>query len=267
MNQVIAATAALGAIGLIFSLFLALLNRKLRVKQDPQVAKITSILPGLNCGACGFSSCQAYAQAIVEKPEEFNACRAVGEDANRKISEMLGQDDNFNKEKKYLVICRCSADEKDKKVTSQYQGLKNCQSAELSGGALDCVYGCLGFGDCQTICPTGAITIKNKKVYIDQKKCILCSKCIKACPRNLFKMIPKKDFGNYFVGCQNKDKLKEVKDVCARGCITCGLCARVDNSPYYLKENLSEINYEQVQEKKPLEEGKKRCPTKCIDNF
>ncbi|MCF7873668.1 MAG: RnfABCDGE type electron transport complex subunit B [Candidatus Omnitrophica bacterium] len=267
MNQIITATLAFGLIGLAFALLLAFLNRKLKVPEDPKVKEILNILPGLNCGACGFSSCKSYAQNVAKNPDKFKPCRPGGDQVNEKVLALIGKKRSSQKQEKMIVVCRCGAEEKDKKTSIDYQGLPNCQTAHAMGGAIDCTYGCLAFGDCKEVCPANAITIKNKKVHIDQKKCILCGKCIEICPRNLFKMIPNKNLGNYFVACQNKDKLKEVKDVCSRGCIGCGLCTKVENSPYQIKENLSEINYDQVQKKKPVEEGKNKCPTKCIDSF
>lgn len=267
MSQVITATLIFSLIGLAFALLLAFLNRKLKVPEDPKVKKILNILPGLNCGACGFSSCKAYAKALADKPDAFTPCRPGGDQVNEKVLKVIEGGKPSQKGEKMVVVCRCQAEEKDKKTSAVYKGIKNCRAADLLGGALDCQYGCLVFGDCQQVCPTGAITINNKKVQVDQEKCILCGKCIDICPRNLFAMIPAKEFGNYFVACQNKDKLKEVKDVCSRGCITCGLCAKVENSPYEIINNLSQINYSKANDKKPLEEGKQKCPTKCIDNF
>lgn len=266
MGQILAATIIFGSIGLIFSLLLAFLNQKLKVTEDPQAKKILDKLPGLNCGACGFSSCRAYAQAAVKKPEIFRGCRPAGDDTNEKIAKLLGLQKSLKKEKKSILICNCQAEEDEKKITSLYLGIKTCQAAHSTGGALDCLYGCLGFGDCKEACPANAITIKRKKVYINQKKCILCGKCIRACPRRLFQVIPRqKDKRNYFIACQNKDKLKEVKDVCSRGCITCGLCARIENSPYRIEENLARIDYKRAGQIKLLEAGKNKCPTKCID--
>ncbi|MCF7886938.1 MAG: RnfABCDGE type electron transport complex subunit B [Candidatus Omnitrophica bacterium] len=265
MGKVFSATIIFGSIGLAFSLLLAFLNRKLKVSEDPMVKKILNILPGLNCGACGFSSCKAYAQAIAKDPNKIKNCRPGGSRVDEKIAKTLGKKENIEQQKKMIAVCACGAEAKDKKSTHYYYGLENCQSAHIIGGAIDCVYGCLGFRDCQEACPVGAITIKNKKVYIDQKKCFLCGKCIKACPRNLFKMIPVKEFGNYFIACSNKDRLKEVKDACSRGCIACGICTKVEDSPYELVDNLSRINYKKIVNKKSLEAGKNKCPTNCID--
>jgi ferredoxin len=136
------------------------------------------------------------------------------------------------------------------------------------GGALDCKYGCLGFGDCIKVCPTKAISIKQGKVYIDVKKCIGCGKCEKACPRNLFELVPHKEGEKiYYVACNNKEKGLYVRSVCGRGCITCGLCTRVEGSPFYLKENLSYLDYQKTASQEVLDKAKNACPTHCIDRI
>lgn len=269
MRQIAIATLVFGLIGLAFSLLLAFLNRKLRIPENPKVKKILDMLPGLNCGACGFSSCRTYAQAVAEDSEKYQSCRPAGDGANQKISELLGKKKVREKNLKKVLICACIADADEKKVSSDYQGLKSCQAAQITGGALDCFYGCLGFGDCQKICPTGAIAVKEKKVYIDSKKCFFCGRCIKTCPRNLFKIIPiKEDLKkNYYIACQNKDKLREVKDVCSRGCIGCALCTKVTDSPYKMHQNLPRINYSENTNDESLKQGMDRCPTKCIKDI
>ena len=43
---------------------------------------------------------------------------------------------------------------------------------------------CVGCGACEKICPVKAVSIKNKKSYIDSTKCIGCASCIAACQYN-----------------------------------------------------------------------------------
>ena len=145
-----------------------------------------------------------------------------------------------------------------------YNGPLTCKAADLIGGVIDCAYGCLGLGDCVNACPVNAIKIENKKVIVDFEKCIGCGKCAKECPRNLFELIPLKDaLDLYYVACNNKDKALGVKQVCSKGCIGCSICTKTEHSPYYMKDNLSHIDYKNA-DNQSLEQGKTKCPTKCI---
>jgi len=265
MNRVSISVLVLGTTGLSFSLLLALLSKKLHVEDDPRVKEVLDTLPGLNCGACGYSGCRAYAEAVVKSLDLFNGCLPGGEEINGKVAKILGIANN-GKKLTVTAICRCGAQEGEKKESTSYEGPQTCSAAHITGGALDCVYGCLALGDCVKVCPVGALSLKNKKIYVDHAKCIACGKCVKACPRKLFIIIPlKENIDIYNVSCNNKDKGAQTRKVCTRGCIGCGLCTKVENSPYYLKNNLSYIDYKNAIQTKPLEDGKNKCPTKCID--
>ncbi|MFW5902881.1 MAG: DUF362 domain-containing protein [archaeon] len=47
---------------------------------------------------------------------------------------------------------------------------------------------CLTCGGCISICPVGALEIKNKELTIDHEKCIECGTCVKFCPVNSLKI-------------------------------------------------------------------------------
>jgi len=264
MKEIQFAVLALGLTGFCFSILLAFLSKKLKVEENPKVEKVLDILPGLNCGACGFSGCLAYAQAAVKKCNIFQGCLPGGNEVNEKISQVLGAEGCVPSNKQ-IVICSCGAQGSEKKSSSTYLGPQTCKAADLIGGEIDCIYGCMGLRDCIEACPVNALSLSNKKIYVDIEKCIGCGKCVKECPRKLFGLVTlNKEIGTYFAACSNKEKALGVKTVCSRGCIACTLCTKVKDSPYYMKNNLSYINQQKATHKKPLEEGKNECPTKCI---
>jgi uncharacterized protein len=41
---------------------------------------------------------------------------------------------------------------------------------------------CIGCGECEKICPVGAIHLENKKSVVDSAKCIGCASCLAVCP-------------------------------------------------------------------------------------
>ncbi len=266
MNKITIAILVLGLMGFFFSLLLALLSKKLKVEEDPQTARVLDLLPGLNCGACGFSGCRAYAETAIKECDVFNGCLPAGTEVNKTIAELLGITGCVSSHKQ-VAICRCGAKKGEKKASSRYIGPNTCKSAHLTGGVIDCIYGCIGFGDCLEVCPMGAITLLDQCIHIDIEKCTGCGKCLKSCPRNLFEIVPlseTKSIDLYSVACSNTEKALAIKKVCSHGCIGCGICVRVENSPYYLKDNLSLIDYKKTDHPEALEQGKNKCPTKCI---
>ncbi|RKX54212.1 MAG: Fe-S protein [Thermotoga sp.] len=80
----------LGILGFGFGALLAYSAKVFEVKEDPRIEEIISVLPGANCGMCGYPGCEAYARAIVKKNEDPGKCvpgKASGVEA--KIREIL----------------------------------------------------------------------------------------------------------------------------------------------------------------------------------
>ena len=90
MGQIQIAIVVLGLTGFFFAILLAFLSKKLKVEEDPRVAKVLDVLPGLNCGACGFSGCRPFADAVVHECNMFDGCLPGGSEINSKISEHPG---------------------------------------------------------------------------------------------------------------------------------------------------------------------------------
>jgi len=262
----------LGIIGVVFSVILIILNEKLKVKEDPLVEEILKVLPGVDCGACGFPSCKMYGLQIIKERKLNSFCKVGGREVTEKIANILNIKVTPESSFKMVAVVRCGAEIGEKKVSTIYRGPKSCRFAHLVGGNIDCKYGCLGLGDCVDVCPVGAISIKKGKAEVDIKKCIGCGRCIEVCPRNLLTLVPvlvkeqqEEKLSVYYVACNNKEKALYVKNVCSRGCLGCGICTRTKNSPFYLQENLAYLDYKRKADSKLLEEIRNKCPTKCIE--
>jgi len=70
-----------------------------------------------------------------------------------------------------------------------------CQNPESQLSGQEMVFWedrCIGCGACSTICPSGAIQIKDGIPVTEKEKCILCGKCIEKCPALAREMIGKK---------------------------------------------------------------------------
>lgn len=56
----------LGLTGLISSVLLYVVARQFAVEEDPRIDLVQAVLPGANCGGCGFAGCRALAEACVK---------------------------------------------------------------------------------------------------------------------------------------------------------------------------------------------------------
>ena len=80
---VIWAVLILLGIGLIFGVILAIASKVLYVKEDERIDEVAKLLPGANCGACGYAGCRALAEAIVSKKEEtISKCKVGKKESN-----------------------------------------------------------------------------------------------------------------------------------------------------------------------------------------
>ena len=90
MNTILVSIILLSSIGLICAAVITIASKIMFVKVDVRVEKLRNCLPGANCGACGFSSCDAYAEALAKGKTASNLCLPAGETGLEKINGILG---------------------------------------------------------------------------------------------------------------------------------------------------------------------------------
>lgn len=80
-----------GGLGLLLGGLLGVANFYLKVEEDPRIQELINMLPGYNCGSCGFPGCSGLAKSIVENGNSINACKPCSVDAKAKINEFLNE--------------------------------------------------------------------------------------------------------------------------------------------------------------------------------
>ncbi len=227
-------------IGLIAGLGLALASKFMFVPVDEKQEKIRECLPGANCGACGFSGCDGYAEAIAKGEAEPNKCAPGGADTANKLAEILGVTVDT---KPKVAFVKCQGNREITSVKYGYEGMMSCRAASLIyGGPVSCEYGCIGYGDCSKACPFGAITMKDGKPVICENECVGCGKCVSACPKGVITLIEKGT--KIKVACNNKKKGAPVVKNCKVSCIACGMCEKAcENGAIKVVDNLATIDY------------------------
>ena len=234
------AIAVLGGLGVVFGLILAISSRIFAVKEDPRKQLLDEIMPGANCGACGFAGCSAYADAVIEGTTVVGACPVGGVELANKMARIMGVTD-IGAALRQVAFVRCNGSGSNRHLYN-YEGIHDCLAASrvAAGGPLACQYGCLAYGTCMKVCDFDAISIKNHCAVVDMEKCVGCLKCVSACPRNLITVVP---YGSdVLVKCHSRDKGVDTRAVCESGCIGCGLCARAcPNGVITVENNLASI--------------------------
>jgi len=217
--------AGLGGLGLLFGLGLAIASKKLAVKVDEKEEAIKALMPGANCGGCGYPGCEGYAAALASGEADPSLCPVGGPVLMEQIAEILGVEAEADTPKVALV--RCHGTKGLAKDKYNYHGIEDCFAASLfQEGAKACAYGCLGLGTCVRACPFDAIHVNEDGVaLVDEEKCTGCGKCADACPKHLIDMVPRAL--PVKVLCHSEAKGKAVKVICDVGCIGCSLCAKV----------------------------------------
>ena len=248
-------------IGLLAGLLLAFLSKVMAVPVDEKAAAIEEILPGANCGSCGFSGCAGYAAALgAGKTTDTGLCNPGGTEVSRQIAEIMGLAAAEITPMAAVVHCMGNGENAKKKMV--YDGVQSCKmAAQLFGGDKECIYGCVGLGDCAAVCPYDAIRICNGVAVVQYEKCRACKACIAACPKKLISLMPK-DRAVAAVMCRNHDKGATTRKECKVGCIGCMKCVKACEAGAITMDN----NVAVIDAAKCTGCGKCRdgCPTGAI---
>lgn len=247
MSTIVITIISLCAIGIASAVILYLVAQKFKVEEDPRIDIVEGLLPGANCGGCGYPGCRGLAEAAVKSDTlDGISCPVGGASTMSQIAAALGREVKAQAPK--IAVVRCNGNCTNRPRTSEYNGARSCAiEHSLYIGDTACAFGCLGCGDCVSACPFDAIHMNPETLLpeVVDDKCVACGACVKACPRNIIELRNKgpKD-RRVFVSCVNKDKGGIARKACKVACIGCGKC--VKECPFEaitLENNLAYIDY------------------------
>ncbi|MGW8311162.1 MAG: electron transport complex subunit RsxB [Thiogranum sp.] len=158
----IAALLSLTALGLALGTLLGLAARIFKVEGNPLQDDIEAMLPGSQCGQCGFPGCTPAAEAVANGSAPVTLCPPGGRGLARALADKL----------------RISADLSgmDDKGPSYAHIRENL---------------CIGCTKCFKRCPTDAIIGGPKQIHaVFRDACTGCEKCYDVCPTQCIDMRP-----------------------------------------------------------------------------
>lgn len=158
----IIAIFSLAVLGLVLGLGLGVADRIFKVEVNPFIAEVESMMPGSNCGQCGFPGCAAAARAIAEGEATVTCCPPGGKNLAAALATRLGVSIDLSQVKD--------------------EGPKIAVVAEEL---------CIGCCRCSKVCPTDALIGAAKQIHdVLREACTGCSNCIEKCPTEALTMKP-----------------------------------------------------------------------------
>ena len=247
-------------VGVFTGIAIAIVSKFFGVESNPLEDQVKELLPGANCGGCGYAGCSGYAKALAEGKAAPGSCAAQKPEDLKKMAALLGA--SVEQKVPKVAVVFCSGDDAHATRQAQYNGINNCRDAMIvAAGAKTCTYGCLGLGACARVCPFGAIEITDKHLAVVHKElCRGCGKCVQACPKKLIRLVPRS--AEIHVHCSNPLKGAVKLRGCKAACIGCGKCVRTapDNMRINNGTALAEVNYGNP----PAEDLAQVCPTHAL---
>ncbi len=256
---VLTSVGALGALALLLATGLVVANRTLYVEEDPRFDAVEDMLPGTNCGACGFPGCRALAEALVAGEALPGKCSVANDEARAAIAGFLGVD--VGAEAKRVARLACAGGSNVARRHAEYVGHSSCRGAALvAGGGKGCFWGCLGYGDCEDVCDFDAIVMNEHELpVVIEEDCTACGDCVEICPKDLFSIHPVDH--RLWVACKNLEFGDEILDECRVGCTACGRCAKDAPGAVSIEDNLAVVDY---AARHNVRKAIDRCPTGAI---
>ncbi|MGL4722672.1 MAG: RnfABCDGE type electron transport complex subunit B [Desulfovibrionaceae bacterium] len=250
---------SLGGLGLASAIILGIASKLLSIKEDPRIEILLDVLPGVNCGGCGYSGCEGYAVALVGDASVPTTKCVVGPlGLPAELAKISGK--AIGDVVKQISVRHCTKQEGNVQSLFSYSGNATCKSTAMFDKGFDaCAYSCLGLGDCVTVCPFDAMEVVNGLVTIFSDLCTGCNQCVIECPRDVLTLAPITQ--RVEILCSTQAKPKDVMAVCGVGCISCSKCVKACPADAVAFDALGRIR---IDHKKCLEYGPS-CNEVCVD--
>lgn len=242
VSAIIIATIVVGGTGLFIGVFLGIAGKKFAVEVDEKEVAVRELLPGNNCGGCGFPGCDGLAAAIAKGEAPVSACPVGGTPVANAIATVMGQEAGETTRQVAYVKCQGTCEKAKEQYV--YTGVQDCEMMSFvpGGGPKQCNYGCIGYGSCVKVCPFDAIHVIDGVAVVDKEACKACGKCVDKCPKNLIELIPYEQ--KVTVACSSVDKGKIVMHACELGCIGCKKCEKnCEAGAITVENNVAHIDY------------------------
>ncbi len=161
------AVGSLAVMGATLGTVLGVAARYLAVQADPLEAELQALLPGSQCGQCGYVGCGQAAAALAKGEAPVTVCPPGGKAVAEKIAKRLGVAADLSghedAEARYAVI-------NEDKCIGCLRCFQECSTDAIVGAAKQIhtvlVDNCHGCAKCFNTCPTEAVTMHKVQINL-----------------------------------------------------------------------------------------------------
>lgn len=158
----LAAVLSLTLLGMMFGFGLGFAAKRFAVEGDPLIDELTAMMPGSNCGQCGFPGCSAAAAAIAGGAAAATCCPPGGKGLAATLAAKLG-----------ITLDLSGVADEGPKIAAVREEI------------------CIGCCRCIKVCPTDAIVGAPKQIHnVIREACTGCGNCVERCPTEAVSMQP-----------------------------------------------------------------------------
>lgn len=93
MDMILLSIVVVAVTGMVLGICIAVAAKKFAVEADPRIDEVTGMLPGANCGGCGFAGCADLAKKYRRRKsarKQVPGLHAGGGGPDRRISRAEG---------------------------------------------------------------------------------------------------------------------------------------------------------------------------------
>jgi electron transport complex protein RnfB len=156
------AIISLTFLGLSLGYLLGAAARYLKVESNPLIDQIEQLMPGSQCGQCGYPGCRPAAEALVSGDALVTLCPPGGRALAEQLATLLSVEIDLS--------------------TVKETGPMVARIDESN---------CIGCARCYKVCPTDALVGAPKQIHaVVADACIACAKCVDVCPTECLGMHP-----------------------------------------------------------------------------
>jgi electron transport complex protein RnfB len=158
----ILAVLSLTTLGIGLGVVLSLASRYLQVETSEIVAELEAMMPGSQCGQCGYPGCSGAANALARGEAPVTLCPPGGRVLAESLAAKLG-------------------------VEADLSGM--AEAVPMVATLSDHI--CIGCIKCYKVCPTDAVVGAVKQIHaVLREACTGCGKCVEVCPTESMHLVP-----------------------------------------------------------------------------